>query len=181
MTEVLKPMRSCVLMSVIEDGRRDDLTDGLPWTVLDGLAELVRCDCASAQGSTWRRAMCSLNGCGTPGYGGSTIGDGDRPAPPEYWKCVREFLPFSYAQRTGGAAPGGSLVGHLHSQPQLRNTPLCAEYHGSEATKHGLHESFVPGFSWSLPQAVVLARVANCSGYKIYLNSQRRRKQRPST
>lgn len=32
------------LMAVVEEGRRDEPTEALPWAVLHGLAGLIRCD-----------------------------------------------------------------------------------------------------------------------------------------
>lgn len=31
-------------MAVVEEGRRDEPTEGMPWAVLDELAGLIRCD-----------------------------------------------------------------------------------------------------------------------------------------
>lgn len=44
MFETLTERDLRALMAVVEDGRRAEPTEGLPWAVLDGLAGLVACD-----------------------------------------------------------------------------------------------------------------------------------------
>ena len=79
------------LFALIEEGRRDHPTEGMPWAVLEGLAALVPCDevlfpeadLARGHGllSQWYRS------------GDRTLTVGDEGLPAEFWAYIKQFTP----------------------------------------------------------------------------------------
>jgi hypothetical protein len=128
------------LLGVLEEGRRDEPTDGLPWASLEGLFKLVRCESVSfpeADLVHGRGLFCQwLDEDGR----GQELDDSDDPCPDGYWDCVRKFLPCSYAGRTGDLA---TVVrwSDFYSDRELREQPLYAEFYAPEGTTHGMHAS----------------------------------------
>src|SRR5689334_5368320 len=101
MTELLSERDLRALMAVIEEARRGEPTEGMPWALLDGLAPLVRCDAMSFSEfnlaaehdlvSQWAEGDDRDMGVGGP-------------QPAVFWKSLKEFLPCDYPRRTGDYA-----------------------------------------------------------------------------
>lgn len=146
MSETLTERELRALMAVIEEGRRDEPTEGLPWAALEELFKLVPCDSVSFP------EVDLVGGRGLFLQGLAAVdrvltrGGGDDPSPEEYWDWLRAFLPCTYAQRTGDFA---TVVqwSDFYTQAELRNQPLYAEFMVHEGTKHALHASLpaMPG------------------------------------
>ena len=92
------------LSAVIEEGRRDRPTEGMPWAVLEGLAALIPCDevlfpeadLAHGRGllSQWYRS------------GDRTMNIGGEELPAEFWEYLRRFARASIPIGPGtGPAP----------------------------------------------------------------------------
>jgi len=140
MTETLTEVDLRALLAVVEDGRRDELTEGLPWATLEGLAHLVRSDCVSFPEVDLRRGAAGLFQWLETDDRGLELDDTQSPEPPELWEYTREFLPCTYAARTGDYA---TVVrwSDFYSPSELREQPLHAEFHVPDGTTHGLHAS----------------------------------------
>lgn len=142
MSETLRERDLRAVMAVVEEARRDDATELLPWAMLEGLAQLVGCDCVSfpeVDLTNGRRvAEQWLDDDGTRGI---EVGAEPNPPPAHYWDAVREFLPCTYAQRTGDLF---SVVrwSDFFTVSELRNDRLYAEFFAVDGTKRGLHGSF---------------------------------------
>jgi DNA-binding CsgD family transcriptional regulator len=139
MSEILTEGDLRALMAVVEDGRRDDHTEGLPWAVLDGLAGLVTCDQVSFAEADLSHGRSLLDQWLEGGARGIDVGNGD--IPDGWWECIRSFLPCGYAERTGDYA---SVVrwSDFYTAVELRNTSFYAEFHGVAGLGHGLHAAF---------------------------------------
>jgi DNA-binding CsgD family transcriptional regulator len=146
MSETLTERDLRALMAVVEEGRRDEPTEGLPWAGMEELFKLVRCDSVSfPEVDLVRERGLFLQGLGTLGRM-LQLGAGDDRSPAEYWDWMRAFLPCTYAQRTGDYA---TVVrwSDFYTQTELRNQPLYAEFIVHEGNAHGLHASLpaLPG------------------------------------
>jgi DNA-binding CsgD family transcriptional regulator len=203
MTDTITEHDLRALMAVIEEGRRDLPTEGVPWAVLDELARLVRSDWAVFSELDVVRS-CFLTGQwmkddGQRGFvrpsrrsrwiGGKQKLDDDASA--MTWKYFREFLPHAYIQRTGDlAAP--IRWSDFYTPAALRNAPMYAEYYHLMGDKYNirLHLPTLPGQARSFA-------LYRCSGpdfterdrlvlqllrphvYEVYLDAQRRRRNVP--
>jgi DNA-binding CsgD family transcriptional regulator len=134
------------LLAVIEEGRRDDPTEGLPWAVLEGLAALVPCDAVSFPEYDPVGGHSLVLQWYEDGDRELALGDSDPPEPPEYWAYSMEFLPCNYPHRTGDLA---SVVrwSDFYTAAQLRNVPMFSEFFGRDGFNHGMHASLsgLPG------------------------------------
>ncbi len=134
------------LSAVVEEGRRDEPTEGLPWAVLDGLAALVRCDAVSFPEDDLAHGHGLLLQWREDGDRLLELGDSQPPQPPEFWRYAEDFLPCSYPQRTGDLV---RVVrwSDFYTPTQLGNVPMFAEFFGRDGFKHGMHVSFptLPG------------------------------------
>src|SRR5882757_6609734 len=191
MSETLSERDLRALMSIIQDGRRDAPTAGLPWVVLEGLAGLVKCDNVSFPEADLVNARNLLDQWVEDGQRGLILGDGDTPPPAIFWEYLRQFLPCSYPHRTGDLL---SVVrwSDFYTPAQLRNAPWFAEFIGAHGTRYGLHASFptVPGQFRKLTfwrstgpdfteRDRLIIELLRPHIYELYLNSQRRRPNVP--
>jgi DNA-binding CsgD family transcriptional regulator len=177
------------LMSVVEDGRRDEPTEGLPWAVLDGLAGLVACDQVNFNevDLTHRRVLLGQwVECGEHG-----IELGSTGIPEAWWHSVTSFLPCNYAERTEDYA-SAVRWSDFYTQTELRNTSFYADFHGRHGSVHGLHAAFptAPGYFrkvsfWRLTGSDfterdrLVVQLLKPHLYEIYVESQRRRRAVP--
>jgi DNA-binding CsgD family transcriptional regulator len=146
MSETLTERDLRGLLAVVEEGRRDALTEGLPWATLEELARLVRCDCLSFPEADVVHGFGLFEQWLEPDDRGLEFGDSGDPEPPEYWTALRQFLPCTYAGRTGDLS---TVVrwSDFYSRTELRNQPLYADFFAAVGTTHGLHASLpaLPG------------------------------------
>jgi DNA-binding CsgD family transcriptional regulator len=144
MTEVLTERDLRALMAVVEEGRRDQPTDGLPWAVLAELAGVIRCDAVTfTEGDLiHHRSLFDQN-----------FEEGQRwfdpPAEPfsaEMWKNFTNFLPFRYGGCTGNQ-DGVVRWSDFYSLRELREQPLFAEFFRPFGCRHsiGLSLPTAPG------------------------------------
>lgn len=116
-----------LLITVVEDGKRDEPTAGIPWAVLEGVAGLIGCSEVSwvelDRGSRRRPVQQDR------GEDGSQVIDLDLDGPGDekYWEHYRAFLPCS-----GPASVSGSAIrwSEIYGPRELRNTALYSEYFG---------------------------------------------------
>jgi DNA-binding CsgD family transcriptional regulator len=190
MTEALSERDLRALVGVIEEGRRDEPTEGLPWAVLDGLAALVRCDAVSFPECDLAHQRGILLQWREDGERSLFLGD-DPPDPVEIWGYTRDFLPCEYPHRTGDLV---TVVrwSDFYTQRELRNVPLIAEFFGRDGMTHGMHASFptLPGQMrkisfWRGPGSDFTERdrlvveLLRPHLWEVYLDAQRRRQQVP--
>ncbi len=133
------------LLAVIEEGRRDHPTDGMPWAVLEGLAALVPCDEVLFPEADLARGHGLLSQWYRSGDRAMNIG-GDEGLPAEFWEYIKQFAPCDYPHRTGDLT-SAVRWSDFYTTAQLHNTPLFTDYFGPEGWKHALHLSFptLPG------------------------------------
>jgi DNA-binding CsgD family transcriptional regulator len=139
MSETLTERDLRALMAVVEDGRRDEPTEGLPWTVLDGLARLVGCDQVSFAEADLIRGRALLDQWVEVGERGIDLGDGDIPE--SWWDGVRSFLPCGHAERTGDYT-SAVRWSDFYTRTELRDTSFYADCRQLNGTIHGLHAAF---------------------------------------
>jgi DNA-binding CsgD family transcriptional regulator len=191
MAEALSENDLRALVGVIEEGRRDDPTEGLPWAVLDGLAALVRCDAVSFPECDLVGGRSLLLQWREDADRVMLIGDEYPPETAEFWRYCRDFLPCDYPHRTGDLV---SVVrwSDFHTSLELRNVPLIADFFGPDGWVHGMHASFptLPGHMrkitfWRGARADFTERdrlvveLLRPHLWEIYLDAQRRRQQVP--
>jgi DNA-binding CsgD family transcriptional regulator len=185
LSETLAERDLRALMAIIEDGRRDEPTEGLPWAVLDGLAGLVRCFQISFAEADLSRGRALLDQWVEDGERGIGVGNGDLPD--AWWESVRSFLPCGHAERTGDYA---SVVrwSDFYTSTELRDTSFC----GLMPAVHGLHATFptAPGHFRKISfwrdtgsdfteRDRLVVQLLRPHLYEIYLDSQRRRRTIP--
>jgi DNA-binding CsgD family transcriptional regulator len=135
----------CGLADVVVEGRRDEPTEGLPWTVLHGLAALIPCDGISFYEADITRSRTRLMQWIESGAQCITD-DCDPPGDAHFWASARQFAPCHDRRRTRGAI-GAVAWSDCYSPSQLRNAPLFADFYGPHGWRHGMHLSFpaLPG------------------------------------
>jgi DNA-binding CsgD family transcriptional regulator len=176
---------------VIEEGRRGQPTEGVPWEVLEELARLVACDAVSlaefdaAHGKALVLQWCedSVRVLG--------VGDDDPPQPAEFWTYSNQFAPCTYPHRTGDLA---SVVrwSDFYTAAQLRNVPLFVEFYAPEGQRNGLHASFPaqPGHMRKITfwrdggpdfaeRDRLVVELLRPHLWEVYLDAQRRRQRVP--
>jgi DNA-binding CsgD family transcriptional regulator len=139
----LRDLRAAI--DIVQAGRLDEPTAGLPWAVLDGLAALVRCDSVSFyEADVTRRETLLLqwNSGGERGMGD----DCDRPPDDCFWVSAGRFAPCTYPHRTGDLSRAITWS-DCYSAAELRNEPMFADYYGPVGLRHGMHVAFpaLPG------------------------------------
>jgi DNA-binding CsgD family transcriptional regulator len=127
------------LSAVIEEGRRDRPTEGMPWAVLEGLATLVPCDEVLFPEADFARGRGLLAQWYRSGDRMMNIGGDELPA--EFWEYLRRFAPCVYPDRTGDLT-SAVRWSDFYTAAQLHNTPLFTDYFGPEGWRHALHLSF---------------------------------------
>jgi DNA-binding CsgD family transcriptional regulator len=185
MSETLTERDLRALLAVVEDGRRDEPTAGLPWTVLDGLAGLVPCDQISFAEADPVRGRALLDQWVEDGEHGMDFGHAD--IPDAWWDSVTSFLPCGYAERSGDYA-AAVRWSDFYSQTELRGTGFYADCRELGGFVHGLHAAFptAPGHFrkisfWRGPGSDfterdrLVVQLLRPHLYEIYLDSQRSR------
>jgi DNA-binding CsgD family transcriptional regulator len=132
------------LLAVIEEGRRDHPTEGMPWAVLEGLAALVPCEEVSFPEADLAHGHQML--CQWYRSGDRAITFGDDGLSAEFWEHLEQFAPCNYPQRTGDLT-SAVRWSDFYTTTELHNTPLFTEYFAPGGWTHGLHLSFptLPG------------------------------------
>jgi DNA-binding CsgD family transcriptional regulator len=192
MNEILGERDLRAVMSVIEDARRDDPTEALPWAMLEGLAQLVGCDAVNfPEVDLANRHDVMEQWLDDDGSRGFDVGDSTDPRPPDYWKYLKEFLPCTYAERTGDLV---SVVqwSDFYTRRELRNTRFFSEVATPSGTIHALHASFpaLPGHFRKVSfwrdvdlefskRDRLIVQLLRPHIWEVYLDSQRRRQNVP--
>lgn len=187
MTERLNERDLQALMAVIEEGRRDEPTEGLPWAVLDELARLIRCDSVTfSEGDrTHRRTLLDQNSEEGLHWFDPVA---DLPNP---WANITEFLPF----RHGGVGDRTSVVrwSDFYTLRQLRNTPTYIEYFRPFGARHSIGVSLptLPGHTRKISlwrdtgsdfneRDRLILQLLQPHLHEVYLHAQRRRQRVPT-
>jgi DNA-binding CsgD family transcriptional regulator len=119
------------LIAVVEDGRRDEPTAGVPWAVLDGLAALIECDELSWVELDLTRSHRPIQQDRAEDGSRVLDIDLDEPLDEAYWKHYRAFRPCSAAAPCGHSALRWS---EFYTLRELRNTALHTEYFANFGT-----------------------------------------------
>ena len=186
MSETLSERDLRALLAVVEEGRRDALTEALPWATLEELARLVRCDCLSFPEVDLAVGRGLLHQWLEPGDRGIELDDAEAPAPDGLWECVRTFLPCVYAERTRDFATV-VLWSDFYSTAELRNQPLYADFYAECGDARGMHASLpaLPGrfrkvtfWRWDGPEFTerdrLVVELLRPHVWELFLDSQRR-------
>lgn len=127
------------LRQVLADGRRDEPTVGLPWTVLEGLARLIGCDKISFPEADTVRGVSIVDQ--ELAGGERFIHDGRNPPDPEFWRCVRSFQACTYPSRSGDLVSAVKWS-DFYTRAEVRNHPLYADWFDEVDQRNGLHIAF---------------------------------------
>ncbi|GAA3794559.1 MULTISPECIES: response regulator transcription factor [Amycolatopsis] len=176
------------LLAVVEDGRRDEPNNALPWATLDALAHLVPCDELdfAELDRAHRRIIISQADDG----GGRELefDVAESPGSVMYWEHSPGFLPCAYTLR-GGNHTRVVRWSDFYTQTELRNTPLYAEYYRPlGGGKHCLITTLpaAPGHTRRVlmyrdsghdftDREVLMLQLLRPHLYEVYLDAQRRR------
>jgi DNA-binding CsgD family transcriptional regulator len=192
MAEILIERDLRALMAVVQEGRHDDPTEAMPWAILDGLAQLIRCDSVNFHDSDLPAKL-------KPAFQEAAEGEhilaldatADDPEFAFHLDCYRQFLPSTYYPRTRDVT---SVVSwwDFYTLTELRNTPHYAESFGPAGYKHSIMTSLSEapdrtrrivlwrdsGRDFS-PRDRLLLELLRPHLYEIYLDSQRRLRRVP--
>jgi DNA-binding CsgD family transcriptional regulator len=141
MSESLTEAELRLLLEVVEAGRRDEPTAGLPWAVLDRLAVLIPVEAVSCPEFDLPHERPMLDQWWEAGVRTLTIGDEDGVEVPEYWESLRQFEPCTYPERTGDLHTPVRWS-DFYTRAQLLETAHYADYRRAEGFDHGLHLAF---------------------------------------
>jgi DNA-binding CsgD family transcriptional regulator len=177
------------LLAVIEDGRYDHPTEGMPWAVLEGLAALVPCDEVSFPEADLAGGHELLMQWYRSGDRALIVGDEGLPA--EFWEHLEQFAPCDYPHRTGDLT-SAVRWSDFYTAAELHNTPLFAEYFAPGGWEHGLHLAFptLPGCfrkisfwrrtGWDFTERDrLVVELLRPHLWEIYVDAQRRRHHIP--
>lgn len=146
MSESLTERDLRALLAVVEEGRRDEPTEGLPWATFEELARLIPCDCVSFPEVDLVGSRGGLHQWLAHHERCVELDDRDDPEPPEWWSALRAFLPCTYANSTGDFA---TVVrwSDFYTPAELRRQPLYADFFVHSEQANGLHASLpaLPG------------------------------------
>lgn len=192
MAEMLIERDLHALMAVVEEGRRDCPTEGVPWAILDGLGKLVPGD---------EVTFCEIRGTGhrtqveqsidDAGERGMNLLEGDPLGPAEYWDNIPDFLPYSHRWRTGDVV-SAVRWSDFYTHTELCNTSLFAEYFRSFGCRYSIgimlssaadHTRRInifreTGTDFTERDRLVL-ELLRPHLYEVYLDAQRRRNSVP--
>ncbi|MEV6647216.1 LuxR C-terminal-related transcriptional regulator [Amycolatopsis sp. NPDC051371] len=138
MSESLTEGELLLLMEVVEAGRRDEPTAGLPWAVLDRLAVLIPVEAISCPEFDLPHERPMRDQWWEGGARSLVIGDEDGVEVPEYWESLRRFEPCAYPERTGDYRTPVRWS-DFYTRTQLRSTAHYTDYRQAEGFEHGLH------------------------------------------
>jgi DNA-binding CsgD family transcriptional regulator len=190
MADNLSEQELRVIMAVVEEGRRDDPNQAMPWATLDGLRCLIPCDSLVFK-------ELDVSSEDVPIY--QVIDDGDRSleldassrANDQFWMLRREFLPCNYPDRTGDLV-SVTLWSDFYSFSDLRNAPMYADLYRPEGRRHSMLVSLPAppghtrrlqlwrdsGSDFSERDRLVL-QLLRPHLHEVYLDAQRRRDDAP--
>jgi DNA-binding CsgD family transcriptional regulator len=180
------------LSEVIEEGRRDDPGEAMPWAVVDGLLRLV-----PSQGLLFNEIslreqqpvimQASMEG-GPRGVG---FGPEDKPPYPEYWLHRQHFRPsrhFDYGEDFVSVL----RFSDFYTSSELKNTPFFAEYIRPTGMLYSVHVPLPapagrirrislsrdagPDFS---ERDLLILRLLRPHLHEVYLDAERRRRGVP--
>lgn len=126
MADILSESDLRALMNVVEDGRRDEPNQAMPWASLDGLQELVRCD---SLGFTEfdTASKVTITEQWSEDHGERLLERGTDPEPDDpYWAIWRDFRPSSYVER-GGDLTRVMMFSDFYTRAELHNTAFYTE------------------------------------------------------
>jgi DNA-binding CsgD family transcriptional regulator len=174
------------LMALVEEGRRDDSSQALPWSVLEGLRRLIPCDSVVFKELD---VPCER----VPIYQSIESGerllelDGEGRADDAFWALRLGFLPCSYPERTGDLT-SVTLWSDFYTHIELRNAPMFAELYRPEGRKYSMLISLpnLPGQTRRIQfwrdsgpdfgdRERLLLQLIRPHLYEIYLDAQRQR------
>ncbi|MDT7725134.1 MAG: hypothetical protein QOI21_1710 [Actinomycetota bacterium] len=136
MTGTLSERELRSLMAVVEEGRRDDPNQAMPWAALEGLRGLIPCDTVVFN-------ELDLTEMSAPAFqaieGGEHVLMFDGKGDPDeaFWSLRRDFLPCNYFERTGNLT---QVIrwSDFYTLPELRDNPMFAEDFGPDGCKHAM-------------------------------------------
>jgi DNA-binding CsgD family transcriptional regulator len=165
----------------------------LPWAILDGLAQLIRCDSVSFHDWDLPARFEPVLQEGDEGEHTLTLGStpDDDAEFDFYLSCYRQFLPSTYFPRTRDVTRVISGW-DFYTPAEMRNTPLYAEYLGPGGSKHAIITSLSEapartrrvvlwrnsGRDFS-PRDRLLLQLLRPHLFEVYLDSQRRLQRVP--
>ncbi len=132
MSETLSDTQLHALWSVIEEARRDTPTPGLPWSVLHGLAGLIRCDNVSFTRNDHHLGRTELDQWIEADEQGTETGQEEHPA--EYWTFKNKFL----ANQPHHLA-AAFRWSDLYTRGQLTSTPFSTDFLKPLGIENGMH------------------------------------------
>ncbi|MBE8520370.1 hypothetical protein ILP97_23235 [Amycolatopsis sp. H6(2020)] len=127
-----------LLMAAVEEGRRDEPTAGLPWALLDRLAQLIPCEAISCPEFDLPHELPMRDQWLEGGERTLELGAEEGVEVPEYWESLRHFDPCTYPERTGDLLTPVRWS-DFYTWSQLRETPHYADYRRAEGFRHGMH------------------------------------------
>jgi DNA-binding CsgD family transcriptional regulator len=116
------------LLGIVADDRGDPPADGLPWSLLADLMDLVRCDAIAFFGlDSDRRASCF----------GQDLPADDADDEQVFWEHYRDSDPCSYPDRTGDVR-SVTKISDFYSARQWHATGMYSDHDRSRGIEHEL-------------------------------------------
>jgi len=178
------------IVAVVENGRREDPNQAMPWAALEGLRSLIPCDSLVFK-------ELDVPTEGVPTYqsvdddGRLLELDGDGGANDEFWTLRRGFLPCNYPERTGDLT-SITLWSDFYTLSELRSAPMFADLYGLDGRRYSMLASLpaMPGKTRRIQlwrnsgpdfseRDRLLLQLLRPHLYEIYLAAQRRRIEVP--
>jgi DNA-binding CsgD family transcriptional regulator len=144
MTETITERDWTAVRAVIEDGRCDEPTAIMPWSVLEGLAALIPCDTITVPEGDY--VGFRVLGIQEVGDGSRFLWTGSEPlggVDVEIWRRIRDSPVCGYGEQTGDFARVVRFS-DFFSERQLRDHPLITDYWGPAGRRHVLCMSLLP-------------------------------------
>lgn len=143
MSETLTEAELRLLTTVIEEGRRDEPTAGMPWALLEHLAALIPAEAISCPEFDLAHDGPMRDQWLEGGVRTLDLGAGEGGVEPEYWESLRQFEPCVYPEHSGDLRTPVRWS-DFYTLAQLRETPHYADYRRAEGFRYGIHLAF-PG------------------------------------
>jgi len=141
MSESLTEAELHLLLDVVEEGRRDEPTIGMPWAILEHLSVIIPCEAVSVPemdlAHDWPLRDQWLEG----DVRTLVLGADGGVESPDYWESLRNFEPCVYSDRTGDLRTPVRWS-DFYTPAQLRNNAHYAEYRRADGFGHGIHLAF---------------------------------------
>ncbi|MEU5264138.1 LuxR C-terminal-related transcriptional regulator [Amycolatopsis sp. NPDC021455] len=138
MSESLTEAELRLLMTAVEEGRRDEPIAGMPWALLDRLASLIPCEAISCPEFDLQRELPMRDQWLEGDDRTLELGAEGGVALPDYWESLRRFEPCTYPERTGDLLTPVRWS-DFYTWPQLRETAHYADYRRTEGFRYGMH------------------------------------------